>query len=59
MHKNAQIEELKKQDEKIFKEKQEEYNIIINSSIYKEYLKIRKENQELKWSEPKLLDKKV
>lgn len=56
MHKNAQIEELKKQDEKIFKEKQEEYDIIINSSIYKEYLKIRKENQELKQENEKLLE---
>lgn len=57
MQKSKEIEELKKQDEKLFKQKQEEYNIIVNSAIYREYLKIKEENQELKQENEKLLEK--
>lgn len=45
---NEEIDSLKKQDEKIFQQKIEEYNIIINSSLYKEYIKIKEENKILK-----------
>ena len=45
---NEEIDSLKKQDEKIFQQKIEEYNIIINSFLYKEYIKIKEENKILK-----------
>lgn len=58
LEKRKQIEELKKQDEEIFKKKQEEYNIIINSTIYKEYIKLKEENEKLK-NENKMLIEEI
>lgn len=58
LEKSKEIEELKKQDEEIFRKKQEEYNIIINSIIYKEYIEIKEENEKLK-NENKILIEKI
>lgn len=48
LQKNKEIEKLKKQDETIFKKHQEEYTIIVNSEIYKNYNKLKEENEKLK-----------
>ena len=48
LQKSEEIEKLKDQDKNIFKKKQEEYNIIINSEIYKSYSKLKDENEKLK-----------
>lgn len=56
LEKSKEIEELKKQDEEIFKKKQEEYNIIINSAIYKQYIEIKEENEKLKDENKKLIE---
>lgn len=58
LEKSKEIEKLKRQDEEIFRKKQEEYNIIINSTIYKEYIEIKEENKKLK-NENKVLIEKV
>ena len=54
LQKNNEIEQLKKQDDILFKNKQLEYNSIINSDIYKNYSKLQKENQQLKLENEKL-----
>ncbi len=58
LEKSKEIEKLKKQDEEIFKKKQEEYNIIINSTMYKEYIEVKEENEKLK-NENKILTEKL
>ena len=44
----SQIERLKIEDEELFKQKQEEYEIIINSDFFKDYLAIKSEVEKLK-----------
>lgn len=56
LEKSKEIEKLKKQDEEIFRKKQEEYNIIINSTIYKEYIEIKEENEKLKSKNQRLIE---
>lgn len=55
LKKDKLISELKLQDEKIFNEKEKEYNILINSKLYSEYQKILEENNKLKLENKNLL----
>lgn len=55
LKKEKLISEFKLQDEKIFNEKEKEYNILINSKLYSEYQKILKENNKLKLENKNLL----
>lgn len=48
MQKGKEIIKLKQQDEELFKKSLEKYNIIINSEIYKRYLKLEEENKKLR-----------
>ena len=57
LKKNKEIEQLKKQDDKLFKNRQIEYNTIINSYIYKEYLEIKEENKQLRLENERLKEK--
>ena len=54
LQKNEEIEKLKKEDEKLFQKKQDEYNFIINLDIYKNYSKIKEENEHLKLENERL-----
>ncbi len=56
LQKSEQIDILKKQDEEIFNKKQIEYNIIINSDIYKNYLELEKENEKLRFENKRLTE---
>lgn len=56
--KSEENEKLQLKDETLFLEKQQEYNIISNSNIYKEYIQLQKENEELK-EQNKLLQEKL
>ena len=51
-----EIENLKEQDERIFQEKKQEYNLIINSNVYKDYIKLKEENEKLKSENKKLAE---
>ena len=55
LKKEKLISELKLQDEKIFNEREKEYNILINSKLYSEYQKILEENNKLKLENKNLL----
>lgn len=48
LEKTDKINKLKLKDDNLFNKAVTEYNIIINSSIYTEYLKVIKENKKLK-----------
>ena len=54
LQKNEEIEKLKRQDDELFKNKQNEYNSIINSDIYKNYSKLKEENEKLKLENERL-----
>ena len=54
LQKNKEIEQLKKQDDILFNNKQLEYNSIINSDIYKNYSKLKEENEQLKLENERL-----
>lgn len=54
LQKNKEIEQLKKQDDILFNNKQLEYNSIINSDIYKNYSKLQEENEQLKLENKRL-----
>ena len=54
LQKNEEIEKLKKEDEKLFQKKQDEYNFIINLDIYKNYSKLKEENEHLKLENERL-----
>ena len=54
LQKHSEIDSLIKQDEILFKQKQQEYDTIINSEIYKEYTKLKLENENLKSENLKL-----
>lgn len=56
MQKSEEIEILKKQDNEMFQKMQEEYNIIIKSSLYKEYNQLKEENEKLKQENKKLTE---
>ena len=55
----AEIERLKIEDEELFKQKQEEYEIIINSEFFKDYLKIKSEVEKLKEENKELKERTV
>lgn len=57
LRKETEITELKRQDEELFEDDLEKYNIIINSEIYKEYLKLQEENKRLKIENEQLTQK--
>lgn len=56
IQKSEEIENLKKQDEKIFQKKKEEFNIIKNSSLYQEYSKLKEENEKIKMENQRLTE---
>lgn len=53
-----EIEKMKKEDNELYKKAVEDYNIIKNSQLYKEYIKIIEENKELK-EQNEELNKKI
>ena len=55
LQKDELIKELQLKDNSFFEEQQKEYNILINSSLYSEYQKLLKENEELKIENKNLL----
>lgn len=54
LQKSKEIEQLKEKDDILFKNKQIEYNSIINSDIYKNYSIIQEENKQLKLENERL-----
>ena len=54
LQKNEEIEQLKKEDDILFNNKQIEYNAIINSDIYIKYSQLKEENEQLKLENEKL-----
>lgn len=54
LQKNEEIKQLKEEDDILFKNKQIEYNSIINSDIYKNYSIIQEENKQLKLENERL-----
>ena len=57
LQKNEEIEQLKKEDDILFNNKQIEYNAIINSDIYIKYSQLKEENEQLKLENEKLKEK--
>lgn len=57
IEKYEEIKKLQLNDEELFLKKQQEYNIIFNSNIYKEYVQLQKENAELKTQNKALQEK--
>ena len=55
----AEIERLKIEDEELFKQKQEEYEIIINSDFFKEYVSIKSEVEKLKEENKELKERTI
>lgn len=54
LQKSKEIDKLKNQDEQLFQKKKEEYGIIINSTVYEDYLKLKQENEKLRIKNQKL-----
>lgn len=52
-----EIEKIKKEDNELYKKAVEDYNIMKNSQLYKEYIKIIEENKELKEQNEELNEK--
>lgn len=57
--KDDEIKKLQLNDKKLFQKKQQEYDIISNSQIYKDYLQLQKENEELKHQNKDLKEKLI
>ena len=54
LQKDKEIEQLKKQDDMLFQNKQDECNDVMNKDIYNNYLKLNEENKQLKLENEKL-----
>lgn len=54
LQKDKEIEQLKKQDDMLFQNKQDECNDVMNKDIYNNYLKLKEENKQLKLENEKL-----
>ena len=54
LQKDKEIEQLKKQDNMLFQNKQDECNDVMNKDIYKNYLKVKEKNKQLKIENEKL-----
>ena len=54
LQKDKEIEQLKKQDNMLFQNKQDECNDVMNTDIYNNYLKLKEENKQLKIENEKL-----
>lgn len=54
LQKDKEIEQLKKQDDIFFQNKQYECNDVMNTDIYNNYLKLKEENEQLKFENEKL-----
>lgn len=54
LQKDKEIEQLKKQDDILFQNKQDEYDNIMNTDLYNDYLKLKEENKQLKFEIEKL-----
>ena len=55
MQKNEEIRILKLKDEELFSKDIQEYDVIYNSSIYKKYMQLQKENEDIKKQNNELL----
>lgn len=57
LKKDKEIEQLKKQDDILFQNKQDECKDVINTDINNNYLKLKEENEQLKMENDKLKEK--